>query len=189
MERLETVPAESVYYHSVRTLLRRRVVPTPYPDDFSTWVATEVRDLALAERLALPSPFDFPDLQTFREHLVSIMDDHLSRLPAVPHLIVASPFYFLRGHLTAVPLEVRATDLPSLRAALATVDESSLYLHAVESMGRLDNPPASLSGFVEDLGFPILADSLRIDPFVSSLRQLRTRLLRAIDQALREGPR
>jgi hypothetical protein len=189
MERLETIPPESIYYHSVRALLRRRVVPTPFPDDFATWVAVEVRDLALAERLAFPSPFDFSDIEGFREHLLAILDDHLSRLPSVPHTILGSPFYFLRGHLIAVPLDVHATDLRTFREILAEVDESSIYFHTVECMGRLGNPPeAPFGDWVRDvLGLPDLAAALRIDPFVYSLKQIRAKLLRTVDRALVDG--
>jgi len=70
LERLETIPPESIYYHSVRCLMRRQVVPSPYPDDFARWVALEVRDPVLAERLALHSPFDFPSIEAFRAHLL-----------------------------------------------------------------------------------------------------------------------
>jgi hypothetical protein len=189
MERLESAPEESIYYHSVRALLRRRVIPTPFPDDFSTWVAVEVRDLALAERLAFPSPFDFPDIEGFREHLLGILDDHLSRLPTAPQTILGSPFHFLRGHLLAVPLDAQATDLRSFRAVLAEVDESSVFFHAVESMGRLGNPPeATFTGWVRDeLGLPALANEMRIDPFVYSLKQIRAKLLRIVDKAILGG--
>ena len=44
LERLETVAADSIYYHTVRSLLRRQVLRTPQPNDFAAWVGDEVRD-------------------------------------------------------------------------------------------------------------------------------------------------
>jgi hypothetical protein len=186
MERLETVPAESIYYHTVRCLLRRQVVPTPYPDDFATWAALEVRDPVLAERLALSSPFDFPDIEAFRNHLLDILDDHLSRLPFAPRVLLGAPFYFLRGHLAAVPLGLTAADLASFREALARVDDSSIYYHAVEAIGRLSRPRGDFAAWVEDaLGLPGLAARMtEIDPFVASLGGVRSRLLALADEAL-----
>jgi hypothetical protein len=187
MEQIATAPAESIYYHTVRSLLRRRVVPTPFPDDFATWVAVELRDLVLAERLAFPSPFDFPEIEGFRECLLSIFDDHLSKLPSIPRSLFGNPFYFLRGHLVAVPLDVRARDLRSFREALAEVDESSLYFHAVECAGPWGKPESTFTAWVQvALGQKELAAALRLDPFISSLKQLRGSLLRVLDHALVE---
>lgn len=184
MERLETVPAESIYHHTVRCLLRRQVAMTPYPDDFSAWVGTELRDPVLAEQIALASPFDFPDVEAFREHLLNVLDDHLVRLPFAPRIILGKPFHFVRGHLAAVPLGITVEDIAGLRAALVQVDDSSIYFHAVEAIGRLGNPRGDFSAWMEDvLGRPALAARVReIDPFVTSLSRVRAKLLVAIDE-------
>src|SRR5215510_8517806 len=166
LERLETVPAESVYYHTVRCLLRQQVVNGPYPDDFSTWVAVEIRDPALAEQLALPSPFDFETTDDFRDHLLGILDDHLSRLPFAPRAFPGTPFYFLKGHLAAVPLDIEAHDLPSLRRRLSEVDDGSIFYHAVEAIGRLARPRSDFAAWTRDaLGLTALAERMEeIDP-------------------------
>lgn len=192
LERLETAPEESIYFHTVRTLQRRQVVPTPYPNDFASWVATEVRDIPLAERLALASPFEFDDEEAFREHLLTILDDHLSRMPFDPRSFFGRPFHFLRGHLVEVPLGVEATDLAGLRRGLAEVDEGAIYYHAIEAIGRLDKPRNDFAAWVDEvLGMPALADRLAApDPFVLTLKGVRERLLAVVDEALeaRAGP-
>jgi hypothetical protein len=185
MELIASVPAESIYYHTVRSLLRRRVVPTAFPDDFATWVAVELRDLGLAERLAFPSPFDFPDIESFRDSLLAIFDDHLSRLSVVPGTLYGNPFHFLRSHLVAVPLDTRANDLESLRNAMAEVDDSSIYFHAVECAAQGRQPQSTFTAWVHvALGRPELAAELRLDPFIFSLQQLRAHLLRILDRHL-----
>jgi hypothetical protein len=188
MERLETVPAESIYTHTVRYLLFRPVVASPYSDDFSSWVAAEVPDPALAERLALPSPFDFPDVEAFRAHLIEILDDHLSALGFAPRVLTGNPFYFLRGHLAAVPLGIEVSDLRGFRDALKQVDDSSIYYHAVEARGRLGRPRGDFALWIdESLGRPDLAQLVaEIDPFVLSLRGVRQRLLQIASNALGE---
>jgi hypothetical protein len=191
MERLETVPAESIYYHTVRCLLRRQVAPTPYPGDFATWVALEVRDPVAAERLALSSPFDFPDIEAFRGHLLDILDDHLSRLPFAPRVILGDPFYFMRGHLASVPLELTAHDLPSFRRALGEVEDSTIYFHAVEAIGRLARPRGDFAAWVDGaLGLSALAARMdEVDPFVASLSGVRAQIIEAVDDALEGGGR
>lgn len=186
LERLETVPADSIYHHTVACLLRRSVHATPFPDDFASWVASEVRDLALAERLALDSPFDFPDIEAFRERLIEVLDDHLSALSFSPRPLIGQPFYFLRGHLEAVPLGLEAHDLASFRLALAQADDSAVYYHVVEAIGRLGNPRGDFAAWLEDsLGLVELARGIQeIDPFVLSLGDVRQRILEAVDGAL-----
>jgi hypothetical protein len=189
LERLETVPQDAIYNHTVRCILRRRVYPTAYPDDFSTWIATELRDVTLAERLAFHSPFDFPDGDSFRQHLLETIDDHLSQQPVSSAMVVGKPFYFLKGHLVSVPLAMFAADLPSFREGLARVDESALYYHAVERKRGLGDPRGDFAAWVEDaLGLPALARSItEIDPFVMSLAGMRGRLLDLVDREMGQG--
>ncbi len=189
LERLETVSGESIYHHTVRCLLRRRIVPTPYPDDFASWIATDVRDLSLAERLAFHSPFDFPDMEAFREHLLETLDDHLSHLPFDPRAIYGRPFHFLRGHLTSVPLEVEAADFASFRQAVAEIDESSIYYHEVEAIGRLQHPRGDFAAWIdESLGLREAAHQVaEIDPFVLSLTRVRAQILLILDGILAGG--
>lgn len=186
MERLETVPAESIYYHTVRSLLRRQVVETPYPDDFASWVATEVQDKVLAERLALPSPFDFETIDAFRAHLLGILDDHLSRLPYDPRPGQGSPFYFLRGHMVAVPLGVSVGDLHSFSECLRGVEDGSVYFHMVESIGRLGRARTDFAAWLDQaLGLRALAARVdEIDPFVTSLSGARSQLLALVEREL-----
>jgi hypothetical protein len=189
LERLEVAPSESIYHHTVRSLLRRQIFPMSYPDDFSSWVAAEIGDLALAEKLALHSPFDFEDVEDFRQQLLEILDDHLSDLRYDPRVGIGQPFYFQRGHLAAVPLDVGVTTLTEFRKRLAEVDESSIYFHAVEAIGRLGNPRGDFAAWVEDvLGYSDLGRQMsEIDPFVFSLARVRGRLLDLVDAALAGG--
>ena len=45
LEQLERVPIESVFCHTSASLLHRPVLAEAYPNDFSLWVGTEVRDV------------------------------------------------------------------------------------------------------------------------------------------------
>jgi len=187
LERLETVTADSIYYHSVRCLLRHQVVATPYPDDFASWIASEVREPALAERIAFHSPFDFPDIEAFREHLIGVLDEHVTREPWVGGRVPHSPFRFLRGHLASLPLNVTVHNLEELRLALAEVDDGSIYFHTVEAVGRLGKARGDFATWIEDaLGRRALARRVQeIDPYVASLFEVRAALVRVVDEELR----
>ena len=86
MDRIEEVPAGSIFYHTHGYFLRHRPVTMAYGNDFARWVALEVRDQALAERLALVDPFEFPNLEDLREELVTIIREHTAGLSSVPRV-------------------------------------------------------------------------------------------------------
>ena len=181
-EHLRTIDAASIYHHSIRCLLRHQVGSPAYPDDFARWVAQEVGDPELAERLALFSPFDLPTLEDFRTHLVTVIEDHVERQThgRPPGRV---PFRFLRSHLVALPIGVAADDLATLRAGLESVDDSTIYFHTVESAGRRPHGRNDFAEWVDnELGLAALADRLAaVDPFVAGLARTRGLLIDALD--------
>ena len=116
MDRLEEVPAGSIFYHTHGYFLRHRPITTAYGNDFAAWVAVHVRDQALSERLAVVNPFEFASLEALREELASVVYDHLRRLKAVPRIDSGEPFYFQQSYIVEVPLGRPATTLVRLNA-------------------------------------------------------------------------
>src|SRR5213592_2109329 len=160
LERLEEVPAGSVFYHTHGYFLRHRPITTAYGNDFASWVATQVRDQVLAERLAVVNPFEFASLEHVREELASIIHDHLLRLPAVPRVEFGAPFYFQQSHM----VEARAR------------------------LGRRAGDFAEW--IRTSLGMPELADGIElIDTYMTSLERVRARVLALVDGALEASPR
>jgi hypothetical protein len=183
---LAEAPLDSVHYHTHGHLLRHGFVGAPYPNDFATWAAIQVRDRVLGERLAAVSPLDFRDLEEMREELVSIIDDHLTGLPIVPRVVFGEPFDFMQSRVVEVPTGIVAHDLRTLRDALLTLPLSGIYFHLVEARVRRRGQAGDLIGWVRrDLGRPDLAAAMaRIDPHLIGLERLRKELLRLCDEAL-----
>src|SRR5256885_12886431 len=121
LERLEEVPAGSVFYHTHGYFLRHRPITTAYGNDFASWVATQVRDQVLAERLAVVNPFEFASLEHVREELASIIHDHLLRLPAVPRVEVGGPVSFPQSQLVGVSLGAGGNTPGEVRAGAGPV--------------------------------------------------------------------
>jgi hypothetical protein len=180
MELLEQVPVGSVYYHTHSVFLRHYQITDAYPNDFANWVASQVRDQALAERLAVVDPFEFGDLEQLREELVSILDEHISNLHPVPRVVFGNPFYFVESHVVEVPLGLEARTLDEFIAHLRTVDESSIYYHSLEArvrQGRMGGDFAAWLG--QELGLTALAEEAsRINPYLGGLERIRTELVR-----------
>jgi hypothetical protein len=188
MDRLEEVPAGSIFYHTHGYFLRHRPITTPYGNDFAAWVAVHVRDQALAERLAVVNPFEFRDVEDLREELTSTIHDHLLRLSSVPQVEFGEPFYFQQSHLVEVQLGPPCTTLTEFRAQLAEVEVSSIYVHMIEARTRLGRPSDDFAEWVRtSLGLPALADGIeRLDTYMTSLERVRARILSLVDTALAE---
>src|SRR5439155_18107 len=89
LEQLEEVPLDSIYFHTHSCFLHERSFLGGYPNDFATWVAIQVRDRVLGEKLGLPelatavartNPFPF-GLEEVRRRLVALCDETLRRTP------------------------------------------------------------------------------------------------------------
>lgn len=188
-DRLEEVPAGSIFYHTHGYFLRHRPLTTAWGNDFARWAAVEVRDLALAERLAVVDPFEFRSLEELREELVTILHDHLRRLTTVPRAELGGIFYFQQSHIVQVELGSPARTLAEFREGLATVDASAIYFHMVEARARLGRRSGDFAEWLRtSLGLPALAERVeRIDTYMTSLERVRARLLSLVDDALENG--
>jgi Family of unknown function (DUF5752) len=186
LEHLHHVPDESVLSHLCGVLLHRTVLPEAYPNDFALWSATELRDLRLAERLALVDLFDAGSVEAARTELVATVEDHLRHRPPGPGAGRAQPFAFMQSHVVPVPNGHRARTLREFRDALAEVDASALFFHLIEARYRLGRGQGDFAEWIAtSLGQPALADALaRIDLHVGSLERLRDRHLTLLDTAL-----
>ena len=188
---LEEVPLDSIYFHTHSNFLRHSHLERAYPNDFAQWVAMEVRDRLLAERLAVIDPFDFKGLEALREELISVIDDHLSRAAIVPRVIFGEPFYFNQSRILQVPTDLEVGTLLEFRQALSDVDVSAIYFHMFEARHRLEHEKSDFSAWIqESLGLPDLAGRLRaINPYLGSLERLRSALLTACDEFVAQEER
>lgn len=186
MDRLEEVPAGSVFYHTFGYFLRHRPLTTAYGNDFARWAAVEVRDQELGERLAVVDPFEFRDLEGLREELVTIVHDHLRRLGWVPRADPNGTFYFQQSHIIEVPLGPGVTTLGEFREGLAAVDASAIYFHMVEARARRGRPAGDFAEWLRtSLGLDTLAQRIeRIDSYMTSLERVRARVLSLVDEVL-----
>jgi hypothetical protein len=185
-EVLEEVSLDCIHYHTHGHFLRHGFVGAPYPNDFATWAAIQVRDRVLGERLSVVSPMDFSSLEDLREEILTIIDDHLSHLSIVPRVIYGEPFDFMQSHIVEVPTGATAGTLEEFRAGMATIQPSAIYYHTIESSRRLPRPETDFATWLrEGLGLDRLAAAVsRLDPYGGSLEQLRTELLRLCDAEL-----
>ena len=184
---IEDVPAGSIAYHTRSYFLRSRYLAAPYPNDFATWAAIQIRDRVLGERLTVVDPFDFSDVEQLRAELVTIIDHHLTTVQTVPRADYGEPFHFMRSALIEVPTGIAVTTLRAFRDGLERVDTSAIYFHFYESHRRPEADP--LAWLQTALGRDdVVAQVRRLNPYVTSLAGMRAQLLTACDTALGDAP-
>ena len=185
-ELVEEIPLDSIHFHTHSYFLRHRFIERAYPNDFAQWVVMQVGDHVLGERLAVVDPFDYPNLEDLREEIISIIDDHLSRMSIIPRVVFGEPFHFKRSRILEVPIGLEARSLAEFRQAVSEVDVSAIYFHMFEAHFRLGREESDFSAWIRSgLGLHELADCIRsINPYLGSLERLRSSLITACDEFL-----
>jgi hypothetical protein len=185
-ELVEEVSLDSIHFHTHSYFLRHRFIERTYPNDFAQWVVMQVGDHVLGERLAVIDPFDYPNLEDLREEIISIVDDHLSRMSIIPRVVFGEPFHFKRSRILEVPTGLEVRSLAEFRQAVADVDVSAIYFHMFEAHFRLGREESDFSAWIRSgLGLHELADCIRsINPYLGSLERLRSSLITACDEFL-----
>jgi len=183
MEMLEHVPAGTLYFHTHRRFGDDPRVLGPYANDFADWVASQIGDVELAERLSVVDPFRFPTLDGLREEIMSILHQHIGRLPLVPRVVFGEPFFFVQAHEVEVPTGFTAASLEEFQGVLKHVDSSAVYFHGIQARGSRGVPDGDFGRWVrQELGLTALADEIgRINPYLGGVEELRDRLLHAIE--------
>jgi hypothetical protein len=183
---LSAVETSSIYYHFWGRLLRPRFDDPEYNNDFAAWVAHGLRELELAERLAIIDPASFGDLEGLRAEVVNVIDEHLDQSELPAGVRRRDQFYFRRSQTIVFDTGRRLAQPTELAAAIPTLSLGSIYYHVVDARRRppqrIDDFRAWLSGFGN--AYTHLIRNLEsVDPYFMSLAALRTALANALDSA------
>ena len=191
LEAIEEIPSDSIYFHTHSFFLRHKYIAGPYPNDFATWAAIQVRDRVLGEKLGILDPYDFENLENLRSEIVSIIEEHLSQLQIIPRAIYGEPFYFMQSRIVEVPTGLEARTLTEFREILAAADASVVYYHTFEAHLRLGRKRGDFALWVEEqLGLPELAEKIsKLDPYMTSLESIRSRIVKLCDEVLEKRAR
>lgn len=179
LELIEEVPIDSIYYHTHSYFLRHYYLTAPYPNDFANWVAIQVRDRVLGEKLGSVTPSYNKSLEDIRTELVEIIDQHLSSIKTVPFIVYGGPFYFMKSQIIEVPAGLTVANLSEFIEALKTVDASAVYNHIFEARLRDRRGRSDFSIWLQEtLSMERLAKKIEmVDSYMYSLEGLREKLL------------
>lgn len=183
------VPAQSISHHFYESLLRPAFDDPEYRNDFALWARRSLHDNQMAERLGVIDPFEFPNLDDLKQHMLDIIDEHLSQSWHVPSASPGHEFHFLTSKMVVFSTGIAAATPAELADCVPRIPTGSVFYHFVEGRRR---PPRAVDDFSAWLSawgreFDETRSAIAaIDFHLWSLTEMRTRLARCLRGAKRE---
>lgn len=177
----------SIYHHFWGRLLEPTFDEPEYSNDFASWASRALNEKAIAEQLAMINPAEYEDLDEMRQDLLDTIEATLDDERYVAWSRADQQFHFCRSQLIVVDAG-RSVDTPEeLGRILPTFSEQSIFYHFIDARRRTesgwDDFRSWLTGFGER--YAVLIERIgAVDPYFSSLGQLRRRLSRIFAEGL-----
>lgn len=189
-DKLEIVPQSSIYYHYWGSLLRSRFDNPEYLNDFAVWVRLALHDKTLAERLALVSPTDYPDMEVLRRELMDIIEERMDESENLSWIKALHNFFFLRSQIVIFDTKRVVATPEELGEHIPNMSLGSIFYHFIDARRRTpmgwDDFTHWVSGFGD--GYYLLTERIsHIDPYFITLAELRDELIHAFRQSAAGG--
>jgi hypothetical protein len=189
-EKLQTIPAGSIYYHFWGGLLRPRFDDPEYQNDFAIWVSRSLHDETLAERLALFNPPDYEDLEDLRRELLDVVEERLEESELLPWIRASRRFYFVRSQIVVFDTGKRVHTPEELRDAIHAMSTGSIFYHFIDARRRTttgrDDFTEWLLGFGDQFR-ELTGHVAGLDPYFTNLLVLREELNQVVETFLKKG--
>ncbi|MBU0674471.1 MAG: hypothetical protein KJ950_07515 [Proteobacteria bacterium] len=176
---LTLVSLDSIYHHFWGGLLVPRFEEREFNNDFAGWVRHSLRDPVLAERLAAIDPSASDSLEDLRHELLDLIEERLDENENAEWTRGYRQFEFLRSQLVVFDSNRRMEKPEDLAVQIPLLSTSSIFYHFIDARRRLDQGGDDFSLWLTGLGDEhqgLCAQLGAIDPYFSSLSQLRTEL-------------
>jgi hypothetical protein len=178
----------SIYFHFWGGLLRPIFDDPRYNNGFARWVDHELHNQALAERLSVIDPVDYPDTRRLRARLVDVIEEELDRADALPWTTRERRFHFVRSQIVVFDTRRAVERPPDLTEAVASMTPTSIFYHFVDARRRTPDSVDDFSTWLTDWdreGFDNLCRTLAgVDPFFRSLVETREELVQILADSL-----
>ena len=187
---LEHAEDRVLFHHLYQSHIRYKQKIGEFPSDFANWVAYELEDIALAEKLANFDPYDYRTVNEARKVLIEIIEEHIWDLPTIPWARPGSEFYFSSATTIVLPLDIEVADLSEFRDALDNIPDSSLYFHFYESRKiKKEKDYDDFSQWIEDnFKEKELVKKIReIDFYFFSIGETRQKLIDILNSNLKKA--
>lgn len=182
---VRTVPDDSIFQHTFRTLQEHHFIREGFSNDFAHWAFAACNEVALAEQLASLDIREYTSVATLRGRIVKIVEDYIQQNPRSRDRAAMEPFYFCASDTVVIPTPVLAHDLGEFIDGMEKVSLHSIHYHFIEARLRLKLTSNDFSEWIEnEIGLPEVAQRLdRIDIYTSTLQEVRMQIVRTLRSA------
>jgi len=188
---LMMVDAASIYHHFWGRFLEPRFDEPEYNNDFASWVHRALHEKALAEKLSMVTPTAYDTIEEIREEVVDRVAEQIDLYEYMPWAKADQKFYFLRSQIVVFDTGVYLNHPADLLSVINEIPLGSIFYHFIDSrrrtQGCCDDFSAWLQGWGEEFA-QIRNQLMAIDPFFSSLSELRSRVAQLLKNELAEVP-
>ena len=186
LEALRTVPDDSIFQHTFRTLQEHHFIRQGFSNDFAHWSVSACNEPVLAEQLASVDVREFTAIEGLRNRMVQIVDQFLKENPRAASHSGHEPFYFCASDIVVLPTSFVADSLPAFLDGLKKVSIHSIHHHFIEARLRLHLMSNDFSQWLEEeLGLTHTADLIeRIDIYTNTMEGVRQQIARGVEQVL-----
>lgn len=188
--RLETISADCIYYHFWGGLLHSKFDNPEYQNDFARWALTGLHDGGLAERLGIIDPTDWEDLEDLRHELLDVIDERLDETEMIPWAKPGYHFHFIHSQIVVVDTLKRIYRPEELRVLIPNLSVSSIFYHFIDARRRSQRAEDDFSLWLESVNgkYEDVRQRLKgIDPYFSSLVELRTQIAAVFTEFMKEA--
>lgn len=179
-ELLRDIDSNSIYYHFWGGLLRPRFDDPEFHNDFAIWTANSLHNKILAERLAVIDPMTFATLEDLREELIDVIEETLNETEYPTWSKRDDQFEFIRFQLVIFNTKTIVHEPRELLDVLRNMSVGSIFFHFIDGRRRNADSQDDFQNWLANFGnkYDDLRDRISdIDPYFSSLTQLRKRLV------------
>ena len=181
---IKSCSESSIFFHTLSAFRRLREVKAPFTSDFALWVAQDLQEDALAEKLEAVDLIAHQTLENLRTHVLATIDDYRKNKPAASEKTADDPFYLIDITRIVYLTDKFAYDLKTFRDLIEGIRPDSMYHHFIESRLKPPRHTDDFSPWIEEnLKLPDLAQSIReIDFYVHTLDDVKEKICQLIDE-------
>jgi hypothetical protein len=188
-DQLLTIHPDSIYYHFWGGLLHSRFEEREYNNDFAAWARHGLHDKVLTERLSVVDASAHSDLEDLRQELVEVIEQRLDEREVLAWSPPDQQFEFIRSQTVVFRTERRFHTPEALAEFVGQLSVGSVFYHFIDARRRNKNRLDDFRSWLDSFGgrYEWLSRCLgQIDPYFTSLTDLRARLDEAFSACLRE---
>lgn len=191
-DHIAALSEESLYYHFWGNLLLPRFEEREYNNDFAGWMRHGLHDAKLAEQLAVLDPTLFNDMQALRHQLLDYIDDRLEESEFLHWTRAAQPFEFIRSQIVVFDTHIKVRQPAEMVGYLADLSVSGVFYHFIDARRRTEDKVDDFRHWLAFFGEtyrPLIERLSHIDPYFSTLTELRQQVTAVFEQHFAERKR